>query len=160
MPDFIGKPKATLRQPGFSSDFSVSKKPNSTLLRNKGISLGQDKRYKMICLSDNVPTMMAYANDLSYSDVFLGPLQNFYNEGDVVLGISGSGNSSNVVKALEWANEHGAVTIAFTGYDGGKMKQIAQYGVHIPVNDMQIAEDLHMMLDQCIMKILSLNCGC
>ena len=107
-----------------------------------------------------MPTMMAYANDLSYSDVFLGPLQNFYNEGDVVLGISGSGNSSNVVKALEWANEHGAVTIAFTGYDGGKMKQIAQYGVHIPVNDMQIAEDLHMMLDHCIMKILSSNCGC
>ena len=127
---------------------------------NKGISMGLDKRYKMICLSDNVPTMMAYANDLSYSDVFLGPLQNFYNEGDVVLGISGSGNSSNVVKALEWANEHGAVTIAFTGYDGGKMKQIAQYGVHIPVNDMQIAEDLHMMLDHCIMKILSSNCGC
>jgi len=55
---------------------------------NKGISLGKDKRYKLICLSDNVPTMMAYANDLGYEEVFLGPLQNFYREGDVVLGIS------------------------------------------------------------------------
>lgn len=127
---------------------------------NKGISLGQDKRYKMICLSDNVPTMMAYANDLSYADVFVGPLQNFYNPGDVVFGISGSGNSENVVRALLWAKENGAVTIAFTGYDGGRMKQIADYGVHVPIHDMQITEDLHMILDHCMMKILSSNCGC
>jgi len=121
---------------------------------NKGISLGKDKRYKLICLSDNVPTMMAYANDLGYEEVFIGPLQNFYREGDVVLGISGSGNSMNVVKAMEWAKEHAAVTIAFTGYSGGKMKQIAEYNVHIPIDDMQVAEDLHMVLDHCMMKIL------
>ena len=127
---------------------------------NKGISFGQEKRYKMICLSDNVPTMLAYANDMSYSDVFVHPLQNFYNEGDVVFGISGSGNSENVVCALQWAKEHGAITIAFTGYDGGKLKQIAEYGVHVPVHDMQITEDLHMILDHCMMKILSSNCSC
>lgn len=121
---------------------------------NKGISMSKEKRYRMICLNDNVPTMMAYANDISYDDVFVGPLQNFYNEGDVVIGISGSGNSGNVVKAMEWAKDHGAVTVAFTGYDGGKLKQIARYGVHVPIDDMQITEDLHMVFDHCMMKNL------
>lgn len=122
---------------------------------NKGISMSKEKRYRMICLNDNVPTMMAYANDVSYEEIFLGPLLNFYNEGDVVIGISGSGNSGNVVKAMEWAKEQNAVTIAITGYDGGRLKQIAHYGVHVPVDDMQIAEDLHMVLDHCMMKVLT-----
>lgn len=121
---------------------------------NKGISLSKEKRYRMICLNDNVPTLMAYANDISYDAIFIGPLQNFYNEGDVVIGISGSGNSGNVVKAMKWAKDHGAVTIAISGYDGGKLKQIADHGVHIPVDDMQITEDLHMVLDHCMMKVL------
>lgn len=122
---------------------------------NKGISIHKDKRYRMICLNDNIPTMMAYANDNGYQDIFVGPLQNFYQAGDIVIGISGSGNSANVVKAMEWAKEHGAVTIAFTGYDGGRLKQIADYGVHVPVDDMQITEDLHMIFDHCMMHILS-----
>ena len=122
---------------------------------NKGISLHKEKRYRMICLNDNVPTMMAYANDMSYDDVFVGPLQNFYQTGDVVIGISGSGNSENVVRAIQWAMGHGAVTVAFTGYDGGKLKQIAEYGVHVPINDMQITEDLHMVFDHCMMKVLT-----
>lgn len=122
---------------------------------NKGISICKDKRYRMICLNDNIPTMMAYANDNSYQDVFVGPLQNFYRKGDIVIGISGSGNSENVVRAMRWAKEHGAVTVAFTGYDGGQLKQIAEYGVHVPVNDMQITEDLHMIFDHCMMHILS-----
>ena len=70
---------------------------------NKGISIHKDKRYRMICLNDNIPTMMAYANDNGYQDIFVGPLQNFYQAGDIVIGISGSGNSANVVKAMEWA---------------------------------------------------------
>ena len=72
-----------------------------------------------------------------------------------MIGISGSGNSKNVLKAVEWAGENGGVTIGLTGYDGGKLKQIAHYGVHIPVNDMQITEDLHMVLDHCIMSVLT-----
>lgn len=124
---------------------------------NKGISIYKDKRFRMICLNDNLPTMMAYANDISYEEIFVGPLQNFYNEGDVVIGISGSGNSGNVVKAMEWAKAHGAVTVAFSGYSGGKLKQIAEYGVHIPIDDMQITEDLHMVLDHCMYYILTNN---
>lgn len=108
---------------------------------NKGISYGKEKMFKFICLNDNIPTMMAYANDLSYADVFVGPLKNFMQEGDVVIGISGSGNSVNVVRALQYANENGGVTVGLTGYSGGKVKQMSKYNVHIPVDDMQIAED-------------------
>lgn len=121
---------------------------------NKGISYGKEKMFKFICLNDNVPTMMAYANDLSYADVFVGPLRNFMQEGDVVIGISGSGNSENVVRAIKYANENGGVSVGITGYSGGKVKQLSKYNVHVPVDDMQIAEDLHMVLDHCMMKIL------
>jgi len=122
---------------------------------NKGVSLGQDKMFKFICLNDNVPTMMAYSNDISYDEVFVGPLRNFLNEGDYVIGISGSGNSMNVIKALEFANGKGAITIGLTGFSGGKVMNLCKYNVHIPIDDMQITEDLHMVLDHCMMKILS-----
>lgn len=122
---------------------------------NKGISYGEEKMFKFICLNDNVPTMMAYANDLGYEEIFVGPLRNFLQAGDLVIGISGSGNSKNVVKALEYANQAGGITIGLTGYSGGKVKQISKYNVHIPIDDMQITEDLHMILDHCIMSILS-----
>lgn len=121
---------------------------------NKGVSLGKEKMFKFICLNDNVPTMMAYANDLSYADVFVGPLKNFLQRGDIVIGISGSGNSENVVRAIQYANENGGITVGLTGYSGGKIKQISKYNVHVPVDDMQITEDLHMVLDHCMMKIL------
>ena len=112
---------------------------------NKGISFGKEKKFKFICLNDNIPSMMAYGNDLSYGDIFLYPLQTYYNKKDVVIGISGSGNSENVVRAISWAKENEATTIGLTGYSGGK----------VTVDDMQIAEDLHMVLDHCMMKILS-----
>lgn len=121
---------------------------------NKGISLGENKKFKFICLNDNIPTMMAFANDLSYADIFLYPLQTYFNEGDVVIGISGSGNSENVVKALSWAKENGAETIGFTGFSGGKVREICKYNVHVAIDDMQITEDIHMIFDHCMMKIL------
>lgn len=127
---------------------------------NKGISSAQEKKYRFVCLNDNVPTMMAIANDLSYAEVFIHQLRNFHRPGDVAIGISGSGNSANVVNALTYAKENGGTTIAFTGYDGGKLKRLADYNVHIPVNDMQISEDLHMVLNHCMMKILSNGAGC
>lgn len=122
---------------------------------NKGISYGKEKMFKFICLNDNIPTMMAYANDMSYADVFVGPLKNFMQAGDIVIGISGSGNSENVVRAIKYANENAGVSVGITGYNGGKIKELSKYNVHVPVDDMQIAEDLHMVLDHCMMKILS-----
>lgn len=121
---------------------------------NKGISWGKDKKFKFICLNENIPSLMAYANDLSFDDIFVYPLQTYFNPGDIVIGISGSGNSKNVLKALDFANENGGITIGLTGYDGGRAKQICAYNVHIPVHDMQITEDLHLVLDHCMMRIL------
>jgi D-sedoheptulose 7-phosphate isomerase len=120
---------------------------------NKGLSWHKDKRFKFICLNDNIPTMMAYANDSSYDDIFIGPLKNFLNRNDVVIAISGSGNSRNIVKAIEWANKSEAVTVGLTGYDGGHLAKIAKYNVRINVNDMQIAEDLHLVLNHCMMHV-------
>lgn len=126
---------------------------------NKGVSLNQEKKYKFLCLNDNLPSMMAYANDLSYDGIFVNTLSSYFQSGDVVIGISGSGNSTNVLRAIEYANRHGGITIGLSGYDGGKLKQMAQYNIHIPIDDMQITEDLHMVLDHCMMKILSSDGG-
>jgi D-sedoheptulose 7-phosphate isomerase len=121
---------------------------------NKGLSWGKQKRFKLICLNDNVPTMMAYANDILYDDIFVEQMKNFFKKNDLVIGISGSGNSKNVLKAIEWSNINGGITIGLTGYNGGKLKEIAMHNAHINVDDMQITEDVHMILDHCIMKIL------
>lgn len=122
---------------------------------NKGSSYGFNKRFKFICLNDNVPGMMAYANDVSYDDVFVEQLKNFFNPGDYVIGISGSGNSKNVLKAIEYANAKGGITIGLTGFNGGKLKQICSHSVNMNVDDMQISEDLHMMMDHLSMKVIT-----
>lgn len=122
---------------------------------NKGSSYGFNKRFKFICLNDNVPGMMAYANDVSYDDVFVEQLKNFFNPGDYVIGISGSGNSKNVLKAIEYANINGGVTIGLTGFNGGKLKQMCTHSVNMNVDDMQISEDLHMMMDHLSMKVIT-----
>lgn len=121
---------------------------------NKGVSLDLAKRFKMICLNDNIPIMLAYANDNSYEDIFVEQLKNFLKPGDAVMGISGSGNSKNVIKAIQYANEKDATTITFTGFDGGKLAKIARVSMVIPVNDMQKVEDIHLILTHIIMQFL------
>lgn len=121
----------------------------------KGIPL-----YNFECLSDNVPTMMAVSNDESYDEAFRFPLSVKMKEGDIVIGISGSGNSKNVVNAFDYARKNGGKTIAIVGYDGGKMKNMADYSIHVDINDMQITEDLHMVLDHMMMWVLSYGRGC
>lgn len=121
---------------------------------NKGVTFGLEKRFKVISLSDNIPTMLAYANDSSYDDIFVEQLKNFLNPGDVVIGISGSGNSRNVIRAIQYANEKGIETIAFTGFDGGEIAKIAKSSFVVPVNDMQKVEDGHLILAHIIMQIL------
>ena len=122
---------------------------------NKGLSWGFDApRYKFQCLNDSLPTLTAYANDVSYEDAYVEILKNMFESGDVVIGISGSGSSKNVLNAIEYANANGGITVGLTGYSGGRLKQIAKYGVHIPIDDMQIAEDAHMMLDHLAMSVI------
>lgn len=121
---------------------------------NKGISLTQGKKYNFECLSDNVPTMMAIANDIGYDQIFSIPLKNKIKNKDVFVGISGSGNSTNVINAMNYAKSIGAITIALVGYDGGELIKIADYNIHIPINNMQIVEDIHMILDHMMMYVL------
>lgn len=111
--------------------------------------------YNFECLSDNIPTLMAVSNDESYAETFRFPLSVKMKEGDVLIGISGSGNSANVVNAMDYAKSHGGKTIAIVGYSGGKMKDMADYSIHVEIDDMQIAEDLHMVLDHMMMWVLS-----
>ena len=122
---------------------------------NKGVSENQNDKYNFECLNDNVPTLMAVANDIGYEEVFRFPLKNKMKSGDILIGISGSGNSKNVVNAMEYAKSIGGTTIAIVGYSGGKKKEMADYNIHVNINDMQISEDIHMMLDHMMMYVLS-----
>lgn len=122
---------------------------------NKGVSENQEQKYNFECLNDNVPTMMAVANDISYDEVFRFPLKNKMKPGDVFIGISGSGNSKNVVNAMDYAKSIGGTTIAIVGYSGGMLKEMADYHIHVNINNMQITEDVHMMMDHLIMYVLT-----
>jgi D-sedoheptulose 7-phosphate isomerase len=121
---------------------------------NKGVSLNLANRFRVIPLTDNLPTIMAYANDLSYEEIFIEQLKNFLAPGDLVIGISGSGNSVNVTRAVEYAVSQGNTTIGITGYDGGRLKKIADYSFNAGINDMQISEDLHMITAHILMRLL------
>jgi len=120
----------------------------------KGVSYGLDKRFRMICLNDNFTGLSAYSNDISYDLIFVEPLKNFLSPSDVVIGISGSGNSRNVVSALQYAKDRQAKTIALCGYSGGKINEIADLSVHVPVHSMEIAEDVHLIVLHMIKNLI------
>jgi len=120
----------------------------------KSVSYGRRKRFSAVCLSENVPAMMAYANDFGWDKVFVGPLENTIKTGDLVIGFSCSGNSANVIKALEYAKATGARTIALCGNDGGKVKQIADLSLHVESRDVKVVEDVHLILCHCIKELL------
>lgn len=121
---------------------------------NKGLNEFLDKKIKFICLNDNIPTIMAIANDIGYDFIFEFQLKNKLNVNDLVVGISGSGNSNNVIRAIEYAKEVGVKTVGITGYDGGKLKKISDYSINVDVDDMQISEDIHMILDHLMMRVI------
>ena len=121
---------------------------------NKMYTLAHGARLKGISLCDNIGSITAYGNDLDYTKVFSGQLRSLGNEGDLLIIVSGSGNSPNVIDALYTARELGIRTMAFVGYDGGKCLGLAQSVVHIPSFDMQFCEDIHLMLGHIIMKKL------
>ena len=119
---------------------------------NKGCCLDLDKKFKVICLNDNIPTLLAYANDLDYASVFVEPLKNFFRSGDLVIGISGSGDSENVLRAIRYASENGGKTIGLTGYSGGKLGQLVDIAYVAASDDMQKIEDVHMIIVHMIMQ--------
>jgi D-sedoheptulose 7-phosphate isomerase len=112
----------------------------------KGASYQRESRFRIMALTDSLPTITAYSNDVGYDCVFVEQLKNFAKPGDLVMGISGSGNSPNVVNAIEFANECGCRTIGLTGRDGGKLGKAAKLNIHVPVPHMGRIEDAHMIV--------------
>ncbi|HUX13433.1 MAG TPA: SIS domain-containing protein [Spirochaetia bacterium] len=120
----------------------------------KGASYGFARRYNAFALSDNSSTLLAYANDVSYDDIFIEQLKNALKPGDLVIGISGSGNSPNILRAVEYANAHGGITIGITGYPTGRLQKISMHNVSLNIDNMQIAEDLHLILNHNLVNLL------
>ncbi|MBC7928282.1 MAG: SIS domain-containing protein [Bryobacteraceae bacterium] len=112
----------------------------------KGASYTREKRFRILALTDSLSTLTAYSNDVSYECVFAEQLKNFAEPGDLLLAISGSGNSPNVLRAVEYANSAGCKTIALTGRDGGKLGPLAQLNIQVPVPHMGRIEDAHMIV--------------
>jgi len=113
-----------------------------------------DGRMRIISLTDNTPYILCLANDLGYDQVFSQQMMNLARAGDVAIGISGSGNSPNVVKAFERAREMGMTSIGIVGYDGGKVKVLSDLSVHVRSFDMQICEDIHMHIIHQLVKLM------
>lgn len=112
----------------------------------KGASHNRTERFKIMALTDQVATLTAYANDVSYDSVFVEQLRNFAQAGDLFMGISGSGNSPNVLRAMEYASSVGCKTIALTGRDGGQLAPMAQLSISVGVPHMGRIEDSHMVV--------------
>lgn len=115
-------------------------------LRPSDLQDESKKRLKVLSLTDNAGWIMAVGNDVAYEDIFVQQLMNFGRAGDLVIAISGSGNSPNVLKAVDWANRHGLITFGLTGYQGGKLKDRQQRGLHVALDDMGMVESIHLCL--------------
>ena len=107
-------------------------------------------RIRAISLTDNVPLMTAWANDVAYEEIFAQQLANLVQEGDLVIAISGSGSSPNVLRAVEVARAAGARTVGFTGHPGGRLKDVVDISVIVPSRRIEQAEDAHLILDHAI----------
>jgi D-sedoheptulose 7-phosphate isomerase len=123
---------------------------------NKVVTAATGRPFRGVSLCDNTGLVTAYANDVSFDRVFSGQLAALLQPGDLLIALSASGNSRNTIEAVEYADGHGAETLAIVGYDGGKLRQIAKHCVWVPSFDMQLCEDVHLMFAHMVMKAL---CG-
>ena len=121
---------------------------------NKSLFLASGRRFRGISLADNMGIFSAYANDACYEDVFVEQLRPVARANDVVIAISGSGNSENVVRAIDYAKSCGATIICLTGFDGGRIHPLADCNVHVPIDDMQVAEDMHLVFIHVVLREL------
>ena len=120
---------------------------------NRGLSECLENKFRFHCLNDNIATIMAIANDIGFEEVFRFQLRGKLEAGDIVVAISGSGNSKNIINAVEYAKEQGNRIIGMTGFEGGKLKELSDVSLHVDVMSMQITEDMHMIFDHMIMVI-------
>lgn len=121
---------------------------------NKSIYLSSGLPFRGRTLVDNIGLVMSYANDVSFEDVFAEQLKNILQPGDLVIALSGSGNSENVIRAVKYANNHGATTLGLCGYRGGKLKEAAQHVIWVDADDMQLSEDVHFFFGHIVMQRL------
>ena len=127
----------------------------------KMIPMSTGKSFLGRSLLDNMGILTAYANDVSYEDIFKCQLENILRPNDLLIAISGSGNSENIIRAVDYANNNGAITLGLCGYSGGKLKDKAQHKIWVNVHDMQICEDIHAMFGHIVMKTFCGDkCGC
>ena len=120
----------------------------------KNTRLPNMPHYKVIGLTDNMAILSAYANDEGYENVFAMQLANLVNPDDIVIGISTSGNSPNVLRGIDLANKIGAVTIGFTGFDSGKLGDMVDIHIHVPSDSIERVEDIHLVLEHLITQVL------
>jgi D-sedoheptulose 7-phosphate isomerase len=113
-------------------------------LRPEDLKDESKQRLKVLSLTDNTGWLLAVGNDCGYDQVFVQQLMNYGSKGDLVIAISGSGNSPNILSAVDWANRHGLVTFGLTGYSGGKLKAMQQHGLHVDLADMGMVESIHL----------------
>jgi D-sedoheptulose 7-phosphate isomerase len=123
---------------------------------NKSIFMSTGIPFRGRTLVDNMGLLMAYGNDTSFQDIFVEQLKNIIQPNDLVIAISGSGNSENVIRAVDYANANQAVTLGLCGYSGGKLRDRAQHSVWARVDDMQLCEDIHAIFGHIVMQRL---CG-
>lgn len=111
-----------------------------------------EQPFRVISLTDNVPIITAIGNDFGYEEIFVRQLRIHGEKGDVLVGISASGNSPNVIRAFDFARSAGIKTVAITAFDGGRMKTMADEGIHVPTEPKEYgpAEDTHMVLDHLV----------
>ena len=124
---------------------------------NKGACFQAEKKFRFISLTDCTPMILALGNDVGFESIFVEQVKMYAQPGDVVLGISGSGNSPNVLRAIEYAKRLGCVTVGACGFEGGKLKSLVDHCFHVKVSDMQIVEDAHMILVHVLMRILEVD---
>jgi len=113
-------------------------------LRPEDLKDESKKRLKVLSLTDNTGWLLAVGNDCGYDQVFVQQLMNYGSAGDLLIAISGSGNSPNILAAVDWANRHGLVTFGLTGYGGGKLRSMQQHGLHVDLPDMGMVESIHL----------------
>ena len=113
-------------------------------LRREDFDNDKKKRLRILSLTDNTPYILAWANDEGFERVFVEQLKNLASPGDLLIAISGSGNSPNILRAVEWANRNGVTTFGYTGFSGSKLKSLAQHNLHVALDDMGIVESIHL----------------
>ncbi|NLC31947.1 MAG: SIS domain-containing protein [Clostridiales bacterium] len=121
---------------------------------NKGISEFTQKKFRFNCLNDNIATVLAIANDISFEEIFRFQLRGRLKQGDLIIALSGSGNSKNILNAVTYARECGNKIIGMTGFDGGALAPLCDVSLNAPVNSMQVTEDIHMIFDHLMMSVL------